>query len=212
MAKDKKLISYSDPFRRDLCEGILADISAYKGISQSRVCENSIIHQNISTHEDVLIWVKDLYRQDEFRRSLTSLLSGLCEEYSAGINWNAAYANGLPLIKFILKIINNTSNFVCSTDDYINSKLDSIETKIRLSDNNSSDAIVIHNMIGKPFDKKQIISMISVLMDNWETLGNWQIPYRLLTVLLRDHISHTDTVNERLEYIALVNKLAESWR
>ena len=211
MAKDKKLFSYTDNYRRDLCEGILTDISVYEGIPQSRVYENSIISHNISTRDNVLLHVKDLYRKDEFRQPLSSLLSKLCEEYAAGINWHAAYNNGLPLIKFILDIINNTSDFVCPQDDYIDSKLDSIETKIRMSNDDSKDAIVIHNMIGEPFGKKQIISVILVLMDNWEILGDWQIPYRLLTVILRDYITHKDTVSERLKYIALVNKLAEEW-
>lgn len=196
----------------DVSEGILADTADEKGISQNKLIDEIIKDTLISSNESVLWYANCLYRTDDLKLTITKTLAAVFEDYSGGANWESRYDNGLPLVIFAQKILRKTKDFSIDPEDdyYLDNRLDSVETKLKMAE--SPDETVIHNMIGKPITANTIYKFLSIMIDNWEYLGNWTIPYRFLCVALGNgKSSHNDTAEERIEFISVLNELSKKW-
>lgn len=200
----KKLLTLSD-----IAEELLSDKSAETGISQNQLIDDAIIKTYVSSDERVLAYVRSLYRDDGYKRSVTLVLSDLCSFYSSGETYHAAYANGRILIDVISSVIDWTPQFSSSSEDqaYIDSSLNCFKRKL----NDSPYLELIDGMIGKPISQHNLQNLIMIIKDNWSLFGDWNITYKFLCYLLRDENTHVDTAKDRLELIKAIKELSKEW-
>lgn len=203
----KRTVIHSDELHRMICDGVLNDYAVLEKKSVSMVIEDLIMRNFLPRNHRAMQETALMYYPDDVRRSISQVLSCTFDYYAAGTDWNAAHDNGLDLILYTSTFIANTPDFTVKRDPYLDSKLDSIASKLE----DTSEKNIVKSLAGQDIDKYAARQLIDIIIDNWAMLGTWTITYRMLCVLMRNVQNHNDTPWERVELISVIDRLSEVW-
>ena len=203
----KRTVIHSNDTNRIVCDGILSDHSEIEKVSVSNIIENLILYDFFPKNQRAFQWAALMYYPDDVRYSITDVLNRTFDYYAAGANWKAAYDNGFDLIRYTGSLISNTPNFSVKADPYLDSKFDSIASNLK----NDAEGKIVTSLIGRSLDKDDVNHLITIIIDNWDVLGNWTITYRTLCVIMRNASKREDTPQERLDLIKVIDKISEVW-
>ncbi len=203
----KRTVIHSDDIHRMICDGVLNDHAEVEKTSVSMVIENLIMWHLLPKNPKAMQETALLYYPADVRKSISEVLSRIFDYYAAGTNWNAAYDNGFALIQFTSDLIANTPNYYVTADAYLDSKLDSIAIKLE----SHAESEMIKTLIGHDLNRDDVINLITLIIDNWQVLGNWTITYRMLCVLMKQSKPRNDTARERVDLIKIIDKISQEW-
>lgn len=210
----KKMIVFSSEATRKLLEGMIKDQSADTGASESAIIEQALAQALLPENENAVFWIERLYNGGTLAEAYYNVFAFL----AAGAWWDAKYPNGKPLVSEFCKVLAMEFPTLSGEEREIHhllSQLDSIYEMLPDGGHTSDKAlckICIDQLKNDP-ESVYLIDMSSMILRNWETLGNHTRTYRALADLARLSAPRLrDTSRTRRQFIAALDTVSKDWQ
>lgn len=234
MNKDnlKKIFVFSSPERKQLIENALNIESSAENRTISYLIEAHILNGLLPKEYNAAIWMTSLYAGTS---CLGDTVESVFQFLAAGINGNAKYSNGKPLVEFAFSQFQNFNKEALNfgEDSYyfhscLESIIDFLEFQLEhISEdrlNNSRLRNAIHeisrlcarvypdsNAAPNPIVSIESINYIYMtLLDLWDYFGNWTYTYRLLACIARSQ-SWTNESFLIMKFKSILAKISAEW-
>lgn len=210
----KKMIVFSSEEKRKLLEGIIKDQAADTGASESAIIEQALESQFVPANENAAFWIARLYNGGTLAEAYTNVFAFL----AAGVWWDAKYPNGKPLVTEFCRVL--AMDFPALTGEerelhHLLSQLDTIQEMLPDEGATSDKAFCqncIYQLQNAP-DAVYLIDLSSLILRNWEVLGNHTRTYRALADLARLSAPRLrNTPRTRRQYIAALDAVSKDWQ
>jgi len=210
----KKMIVFSSDGKRKLLEGIIKDQAADTGASESAIIEQALESQFLPANENAAFWIDRLYNGGTLAEAYTNVFAFL----AAGAWWDAKYPNGKPLVTEFCKVL--AMDFPSLTGEerelhHLLSQLDTIQEMLPDEGATSDKAFCQHCIYQLQNDPEAVylIDLSSMILRNWELLGNHTRTYRALADLARLSAPRLrNTPRTRRQFISALDMVSKDWQ
>lgn len=217
----KKIMLFTSETTRNIIETIIQDESMIEGRTQSSIIEQHLLNELLPQNNNAKFWLEQLYSGEwELQRVLNAIFDML----SGGINWEARYTNGLPLVQYAYKwhCIKKKPNFDFTSKEihHFKSQFDSVVQRLMLHAEKTTkiedqkEAEWAHSLYTK-FEKEpnefEVSHLYQLLLSNWDIFENWTITYRLLSDMVIMEKEWINNEESRYELKQLLTKLSKEW-
>lgn len=210
----KKMVIFSSLSKRRVLEGIIKDLSGLSGRSESAIIEQSIEQALMPTDENARYWITSLYNGGSLADAYVNVFSG----YAAGINWQARWSNGRPLVEEFCR--NLAMSFPTVTGEecelfHLRSQANTLHCILPENDETHNDRECWQWYIDQFRDNPQQVSLYDfacLILRSWDSVGNHTATYRALVDLAR--ISAPSLRNDcytRSQLIHALNQVCTEW-
>ena len=210
----KKMIIFSSPTKRKTIEGIVKDLSALSGRSESAIIEQSLENALMPTDANARYWIAALYDGGTLSNAYANVFSG----YAAGLNWQARWSNGRPLVEEFSRNLAMTFPTICREECelyHLRSQIDTIYNIIPDDTRTHNDRDCWQWYITQLYDNPQQISLFeltALILRSWDYVGNHTATYRALVDVCRiSASSFYDDSHARIQLIKVIKQLSSEW-
>lgn len=210
----KKMIVFSSDGKRKLLEGIIKDQAADTGASESAIIEQALEQQFLPKNENAAFWVDRLYNGGTLAEAYYNVFAF----FAAGVWWDAKNPNGKPLVAEFHKVLAMDFPTLTGQEQELHHLLTQLDTICQLLPD--GDATSDKNFCASCIDQLQtnpeavyLIDLSSLILRNWELLGNHTRTYRALADLARLSAPRLrNTPRTRRQYIAALDEVSKDWQ
>lgn len=219
----KKTLMYSNELSRDIIEAMVEDLSIVDKLNGSTIMEGFILDGLLTNNRTISYWIQGLYTG---KWSTGRVISSVFEYNSIGINWKTRGLDLIPIIDFAIR----EHSFITPEKldkqelNYVSHQLDSILSKFSNLENESLDLEsqakykearnFTQRLIEYSREKNDYIPCVDyyrLVKLYWDELGNWTIPFRMLSCIADIETGWRDCVESRVELSRLLRNLNQSW-
>lgn len=192
--------------------GILEDIAKIEGKTPKKVCEEVLTATLLTENQHIRCFIERMYRTDG---GIIDVLDVTFNWYAAGLDLQARYSNGKPLVKYLNEVLDSVELKInLSSEDrhhFINC-WDNVCEKLAISGN--SDASKRAQSLISGETQIVIKAYIDIVLDNWACLGNYTYTFRALSDLMSmaSKSEELEISRNRLSLRRILFTLAEEWR
>lgn len=210
----KKMIVFSSEAKRKLLEGIIKDQAADTGTSESAIIEQALEKQLLPKNENAAFWVERLYNGGTLAEAYTSVFAFL----AAGAWWDAKYPNGKPLVTEFCRVLAMDFPALAGEErelHHLLSQLDTIQEMLPDEGATSDKAFCKHciSQLQSGPEAVYLIDLSSMILRNWELLGNHTRTYRALADLAQLSTPRLrNTPRVRRQFIAALDMVSKDWQ
>ncbi|MBO5322571.1 MAG: hypothetical protein J6A88_00505 [Oscillospiraceae bacterium] len=210
----KKMILFSSPQKRKTIEGIVKDLSTLSGRSESAVIEQALEQALMPTDANARHWIKSLYDGGSLSDAYANVFSG----YAAGLNWQARWSNGRPLVEEFSRNLAMTFPRVTGEEHELNHLCSQVNTIYNILPDDiqtHSDRDCWRWYINQLREDPQQVSMFdftSLILLSWDWVGNHTATYRALVDVCRISApSFCSDSYSRVQFIHVIKQLSAEW-
>ena len=221
----KKMIVFSSERAKTIIENMVRDEAEIENRSASSLIENHILNDLLPKNRDARFWA-ELLNSGEW--GIGETLNAIFSTESAGTRgpWSSRWGNLLPIVKFA-----HSQEAFCNTMPtgeehelyHFRSQLDSICKKLEslAEDKDNENHPVYRNeskyareLLKEAENEPQFmhyINFYSLVIDNWDVLKDWSIPFRMLADLAVMEKGWNNTAETRFELTKLLKEVSMEW-
>ena len=210
----KKMMIFSSHENRRVIEGIVRDHANLSGQTESSVIEHALIQSLLPADKNAQYWVTLLYNGE----SLAKAYANVFECFSAGLDWQARWQNGKPLVEEFSRALAMTFPMLIGQEKEIHhfeTQLRTIYSFLNKEDQFFYDKIYIDDCLEKLKEDAQQVSVfevVNILLRNWQVLSNNTIAYRALKDLAMMSASNfRDDFYTRSQFVKVLKQVTDEW-
>lgn len=209
----KKMIVFSSENKRRLIEGVVKDLSADTGKSESSIIEQALENQILPKDDNARYWLSLLYTGG----TLADAYAQVFAFFSAGTLWEASNSNGKPLVFEFCRLLSMVSPAITGKEKELQHLLSQIESICDMlpAGQASSDIALckrcIDQIVTAP-DDLYLMDIAGIILRNWSIVGNHTRTYRALCDIV--HISAPylpDTPHTRRQFLIALTTVSADW-
>lgn len=211
----KKMIIFSSHKRRKTIEGIIKDQAALSGKSESAIIEHALMQVLMPEDQNVQYWIADLYDGGYLSTTYANVFS--C--FAAGLNWQARWSNGRPLVDEFCKNLATTFPKISGNETELNHLISQLNTIYNLHSDIPHAQEVKHywscyiKQLQEAPDQISLLDLVSLILQSWEWIGNHTATYRALADLAKISAPHFhDDSSSRYRFISTIRQVSSEWR
>lgn len=181
------MIIFSSPEKRKTLEGIVKDYSDLSGKSESATIEQALENALMPTDENSRYWISSLYNGGTLSDTYAKIFSG----YAAGLNWQARWSNGRPLVEEFSRLLAMTFPFFSGDEHELHHLRSQVGTVYGLlPDENCSHSArecwlwYIKQLREDP-QQVSLYDYTNLILRSWDWVGNHTATYRALVDLAK---------------------------
>lgn len=217
----KKMMVFSSIRNRVIAETMLSDESDMNNSSISSLMESHLLNDLLPQNQNASIWIKNLYANEW---SIGRILQASFDYMGAGINWKAKFTNGLPIVKYAHKweciahnIPDNKAPEMHHFLSQFKSLVDKLEQDAEVSEsfhkkNDAKYSKELYEIAVNEFEFLRFSNVYQLIIDQWDSLSDWQITYRLLGDLASMQTAWTDSAESRTELVQILKDVSKDWK
>lgn len=220
---EKTTVCFENP---ELLKKMIGDIEDVENKSFSSIIERIIFTNLLPKNSDAKCIVEHyLYGENG---GIGQALSAVFSSNSAGVNWEAAHDNLLPIVQFASRqevfcniSLTGTENELYHAYSQMQSIIDRLnklseeaavdEEKRLYYEKEAKRASELLRKLQDEPERSRLVNFYYILLDNWEDFRDWSITYRLLYDLVMLEKGWRDNPEVRIELLQLIRSVSSEW-